>query len=228
MKTTKKRRSWLERRRVLFFEIGLIVALSVVLVAFEWKSTLEVKDLENSGTTVDYEKDVVIPIPPEQQPKPKQQPKKAFKLKIVDSKELDKELPDLFFGGDIDDTTDYSNYFGGVKLTNETDLPPEPLLISSVMPSFPGGEAAMHKYLGENIDYPKEARAAGIEGTVHIEFIVEMDGTISNLKIQRSPHDLLQNEAVRVIRNMPAWNPGKQGIRNVRVRMSMPIDFKLQ
>ncbi len=226
MKTKREKCSWLERRRVLFFEIGLIVALSVVFIAFEWKSSVNLSDLDTSGTTVTIEEDLIIPIPPEQQ-KAKKQKKKAFELEIVDSKELDEDLPELFFGADMDDTTDYGNYFKGVELTKETDLQPEPLLIPPVMPSFPGGEDAMRKYLRDNIVYPKAARVAGIEGTVHLQFIVEMDGTISNLIIQRSPHDLLQDEAVRVIRNMPAWEPGKQGVRNVRVKMSMPIDFKL-
>ena len=103
----------------------------------------------------------------------------------------------------------------------------EIFIIVEEMPEFPGGQAEMYKYLQENITYPKEAKEKGAQGTVYVSFIVEKDGKISTVKILRSVHELLDQEAVRVVSEMPQWTPGKQRQKNVRVEMKLPIKFSL-
>ena len=96
------------------------------------------------------------------------------------------------------------------------------------MPQFPDGNGALMKYLSDNISYPAEAEKKGAQGRVIIAFIVECDGSVSNLKVEKSAEDHLDNEALRVVSKMPKWNPGKQGGIPVRVRYTLPITFRLQ
>ncbi len=113
------------------------------------------------------------------------------------------------------------------------------------MPEFPGGDEAMFKYLSDNLSYPKQAREAGIQGKVMVGFVVEADGSITEVKTIRffpitdskeksKPVTLtmvlqkeLEDEAIRVIKAMPKWTPGKQRGRNVRVAYRLPITFTL-
>ena len=96
------------------------------------------------------------------------------------------------------------------------------------MPSFPGGQQKLMDYLSENIRYPKELAEACIQGRVIVSFIVEKDGSISNVKVLKSLDPLLDKEAVRVVSGMPKWNPGKQNDVAVRVRYIIPVTFRLK
>ena len=99
--------------------------------------------------------------------------------------------------------------------------------VVEVMPQYPGGQIAMLKYIMENIKYPEQAMKEGIQGRVTVRFIVEKDGSISNVKPVLSVHPLLNKEAVRVVESMPKWSPGKQNGKPVRVRFNVPVMFKL-
>ena len=99
--------------------------------------------------------------------------------------------------------------------------------VVEVMPQYPGGQIAMLKYIMENMKYPKQAMKEGIQGRVAVRFIVEKDGSISDVKPILSVHPLLNKEAVRVVKSMPKWSPGKQNGKPVRVRFNLPIMFKL-
>ena len=95
-------------------------------------------------------------------------------------------------------------------------------------PLFPGGEAALFKYLGENIKYPSLARESGTEGKVFIQFVVNKDGSISDAKVVRGIGGGCDEEALRVVREMPKWEPGRQNGQSVRVQYSLPVVFKLE
>ena len=99
--------------------------------------------------------------------------------------------------------------------------------IVEVMPVFPGGEAGMMKYLQDNIKYPAEAQKAKIQGRVLTRFIINADGSISDVEINKSAHPLLDAEALRVVNEMPNWTPGKVGDKPVKVRFVLPIVFRL-
>ena len=94
-------------------------------------------------------------------------------------------------------------------------------------PSFSGGEAARRRFLGENIKYPQMAKEIGIQGTVYVTFVVEPDGSITNIKITRGIGGGCDEEALRVTKLMPRWIPGKQRGKPVRVQFNMPIKFTL-
>lgn len=95
------------------------------------------------------------------------------------------------------------------------------------MPQFPGGPSALMKYLSDNISYPAEAEKKGAQGRVIIAFIVECDGSVSNLKVEKSAEDHLDNEALRLVKSMPKWTPGRHEGHSVRVKYCVPITFRL-
>jgi TonB family protein len=96
------------------------------------------------------------------------------------------------------------------------------------MPSFPGGQSALFQYLSKNIQYPKLCEEHGIQGRVICSYIVEEDGSITDVQVRKSVHPSLDKEAVRVIQSMPKWNPGKENGLPVRVRYNLPITFSLK
>ena len=100
--------------------------------------------------------------------------------------------------------------------------------VVEVMPQYPGGQIAMLKYIMENIKYPKQAMKEGIQGRVTVSFIVEKDGRVSNVRLLRSVQSALDKEAIRVVKSMPKWTPGKHNGKPVRVRFNLPVMFKLK
>ena len=94
-------------------------------------------------------------------------------------------------------------------------------------PSFPGGDAAMYKWLNDNIIYPAAASEEGVQGKVTVQFIVEKDGSISHVQVVRGKHPALDAEAARVIRKMPRWTPGRNNGQPVRVTYHLPVQFTL-
>jgi periplasmic protein TonB len=104
---------------------------------------------------------------------------------------------------------------------------PEPLLVVPEMPHFPGTIAEMNAFLVTHIKYPREAKELGIVGIVFLSFVVESDGSITNITIIRGIGGGCEEEAVRVVKSMPTWIPGKQNNIAVRVRLTLPIKFKL-
>ena len=106
----------------------------------------------------------------------------------------------------------------------------QPVSIAMVeqKPEFPGGEAAMYKWLGDNIVYPSAASEEGVQGRVVVEFVVGKDGSISNVKVVRPRHPALDKEALRVVKAMPKWLPGRNNGQPVKVTYTLPVTFKLQ
>ena len=96
------------------------------------------------------------------------------------------------------------------------------------MPSFPGGNAALMEYLSKNVKYPVVAQENGVQGRVVVSFVVERDGSITDVKVVRSVDPSLDREAARVVSSMPKWIPGKQNGSTVRVKYNVPVSFRLQ
>ena len=100
-----------------------------------------------------------------------------------------------------------------------------------IMPQFPGGEAALWDYIKKNLRYPQEAKKKGIQGRVIVRFIIETDGSISDVKVVKSVDSLLNNEAVRIVKSMPKWKPGGMMSKGKtvlkKIKYTIPINFKL-
>jgi|ERR1035437_3855258 protein TonB len=108
-----------------------------------------------------------------------------------------------------------------------TPDPPKILTWVPEMPSFPGGEAELTKFLGKQLIYPKFPLDNGIQGTVFVTFVVNQDGSLSDIKLLNNVDKFLNEEAVRVVKKMPKWNPGKQNGNPVRVQLNLPVKFKI-
>lgn len=119
-----------------------------------------------------------------------------------------------------DDTKNNSNY-------REVTVDDGVFVLVETMPEFPGGENAMYKYLVDNLKYPEQAKKEKITGKVYISFVVERDGSISNAEVLRGIGGGCDEEALRVVRNMPKWKPGTQRNKPVRVQYTLPLNFKL-
>lgn len=110
----------------------------------------------------------------------------------------------------------------------EVQDPDGPFTLVEEMPSYPGGQDALFAYISTNLKYPQEAMDKGIQGTVIVAFVVERNGSISEVRTLRGIGGGCDEEAVRVVQGMPDWTPGKQGGKAVRVRFNLPIRYRLQ
>ena len=109
----------------------------------------------------------------------------------------------------------------------EIDTDNDAFNVVEQMPEFPGGSIELMKFLSENVKYPEAASKAGTQGRVVAQFIVEADGSISNVKVLKNVSDEIDAEAVRVIKAMPKWKPGMQKGQPVRVKYTIPVTFRL-
>ena len=99
--------------------------------------------------------------------------------------------------------------------------------VVSQMPAFPGGQGALFEWLGKNVVYPADAKEVGVQGRVIVAFVVECDGSISNVRVVKTVYPSLDKEAIRVVSSMPKWIPGRQGEEAVPVEYTLPVSFRL-
>jgi periplasmic protein TonB len=223
MKKRKISRTNYENNKLVFFQIGMIIALLCTLYAFEYKSyeKYEIPEFENSK----YEVPEVLVIQTRHTKPPPPPPPPIRKIKVdISNKE---ESPDIEINVHADPTTEVPVVEKEFQLKDEV-IEEIPLIhIPEEQPSFPGGYAAMMNYLKENIKYPKSAREFNVTGMVYLRFVVEKDGTVSNITVLRGIGSGCDEEAIRVINIMPNWNCGKQNGMPVRVMMTLPVKFSL-
>jgi periplasmic protein TonB len=210
-----------EKKKHLLFQVGLVTALAVILIAFEWK-TFDRSVSSLGQLQVELEEEELIPITQQEPPPPPPPPPQTTIIEIVeDDVELEEELEIL--ETEIDEDTEIEI----VEIAEEVYEEPEIFTIVEQMPSFPGGEAKLFQYLGENMKYPAMARDAGITGVVYVTFVVKEDGKIDGVRILRGVGGGCDEEAIRVVKSMPRWTPGKQRGKSVRVQYNLPIRFVL-
>lgn len=220
MEAKKNPEADLERRKGSFVLIGLITALAITLVALEW-TTFE-KQLGSLGSLdIDFLEEEVIPPSATPPPPPPPPPAPTTVLEIVDDEEDIEEVEIL--DQEIKEDTK-------VEIVQRAEVIEEDQIFTIVeeMPSFPGGEAALFKYLGEKTKYPQMATDAGISGVVYVTFVVDKEGKIRDVKVLRGIGGGCDEEAVRVVKSMPTWKPGKQRGKSVTVQYNLPIRFTLR
>ncbi len=227
MEIKKSPKADLEGKKGLFFEIGLALALAVLLFAFEWKSSAgEVSTFQ----TVPEEQveEEIIPItqqmlkPP---PPPPPAPKLTDLMEIVDdASTIDEDLEILDAEDEsenkpVENPSDFGEY--GDEDTGDDDI----FQIVEDVPTFPFGDVS--KWIAKNVKYPQIAAENNIQGKVFMNFVIEKDGSITDVKVLRGVDPALDKEAIRVIKSMPKWKPGKQRGKPVRVSFNLPITFTL-
>ena len=227
MMNKKNKNANLENLRGLFFLIGLVIALGSILFAFEWKSSPKAAmDLGNAT----FVQDEFVYIPQTKNEKKELPPQKievAFFELVDNDSDLDEDLVFLDTEPTDDNLFDLNDFvFTPTKNKNEEE---EVILtFADDMPEFPGGESSLLKFLGSNVKYPVIAQENGIQGKVYVSFVINETGNIDDVCIVRGVDNSLDNEALRVVRSMPKWKPGKQDGKTVKVRYNVPIFFELK
>ncbi len=218
----------LENKRNVYFMLGLVISLGIILLAFEWTAKPKKADSLGSMNAVDVEEEI-IPITREQEikpPPPPPPPKVVEVLNIVDD-DVDIE-DDLVIDTEADDKTLITVAPVISTAPEEEEEEQQVFFIVEDMPEFPGGEMALRTYIATAIKYPVIAQENGIQGKVYVTFVVGKDGSVNNASIARGVDPSLDKEALRVVNTLPKWKPGKQRGKPVNVSYTVPINFVLQ
>ena len=229
MEVKKTPKASLENKRALFIEIGLIVALAVVYIAFNWTSKdVQVSTLEAENQVVQEEE--IIPITQETPPPPPEAPKipvLSDQIDIVDDEiEVDNDFLSLEDSDDMGvEIMDY------VENVQEEGVEEEaiPFQLVEEKPKIKGGDANQFSaWVNKRLVYPEIAKENGVQGRVTLQFTVEKDGSVTKVKVLRGVDPSLDKEAVRVVSMSPKWKPGKQRDRAVPVTYTFPVYFQLR
>ena len=227
MEIKKYDRVNLDKKRGIFFEIGLILALGLVLLAFEWTSKPEeVKGFEREETAEIIQESVPVTRQQKQRrPPPPPPPKTTEVIQIVDN--------DVVLQDELNLQTTEADQETRVTIDafmkDEEEEEDQIFVKVEDMPEFRGGGVdAFRRYIQKHLDYPVMAAENGIEGTVYLQFVVNKDGSISDVSILRGVDPALDEEAKTTVQEAPDWEPGRQRGRPVRVMFSIAIAFRIE
>lgn len=225
MEIKKSPKADLQNKRGLLLEIGLVVSLALVIVAF-WYTPKErkVEKLDLPPAIVEQEITEIT----RQDQKPPEQPKKVEVKVIADLIEVvtndTKITTDVSFA-EFDEDTEVIQQ---VEVQEEEIQDDQPFLIAETMPSFQGGDLnTFRNWVQQNVRFPQIALENGIQGRVVLTFVIEKDGRLTNIEVLQTPDRSLSEEAIRVLNKSPKWSPGKQRNQPVRVKYTLPVDFRV-
>jgi protein TonB len=226
MEEKKSPKANLENKKLMFMQIGMVISLFIAWLAFNHKS-YDKREIDPSllrQTEVLEEEMVEITKQEEPKPQPVEMPKQTTQLEIVED---DVEVEDIEINAEVEQNEVIEEYVAPEVVEDEV-VEQEIFKIVEEMPSFPGGEAKLMEFVAKNVKYPQIARETGIQGRVFVNFVVEPDGSVSNVSVLRGIGGGCDEEAMRVVKTMPKWKPGKQRGKPVRVQYMLPVNFKLQ
>ena len=230
MEIKKTEKANLENKKLLFIEIGLIIALAAVYVAFEWQ-TEEQQIIELEDTTQIIEVEEVIATQQDTPPPPPSAPKMPVlsdQIDIVDDEVIVDDNLFLNLEDDVNMGVEIMDYVENVEeeVIEEEAIP---FQLVEEKPSFMGGDPnEFSKWVNQRLVYPEIAKENGVQGRVTLQFTIESDGRLTNVKVLRGVDSSLDQEAVRVVSSSPRWTPGKQRDRAVRVTYTFPVIFQLR
>jgi len=211
----------MEYNKLTYTLTGLTLALALSVCLFEYK-TISANHYNISSSLVSLEDEEIIEInkPTTPPPPPPPPPILPEVVEVVKDDEIT-DKPILIVSNEVD-----------IDITIEVESEPEPIIetifdVVEETPEFIGGVEKLYEYLGNNINYPEQAKDFSIQGKVFVQFVVWKDGSIRDVKVVKGAHKLLDKEALRVITNMPTWKPGKQRGKNVNARFTLPIKFRI-
>ena len=226
MQLKKSPNASLEDKKLTYVLIGLVLVLSICYVAFEWTEK-EVTKYEVTDTDFFFEEEIDIQQTTQETPPPPPPPA-VQEVEVLNVVEDDVETETIEINTEDDKDVE-------VVIAPPVEAPVEEeeeeviFMVVETMPEFPGGQQALFKYLGENVKYPVIAQENGIQGRVICQFVVNKDGSIvDGVVVRSSGEPSLDKEALRVINSMPKWKPGKQRGKPVRVKYTVPVNFRLQ
>ena len=226
MQVKKSEQASLEKDKLIYTLMGLVFVLSLVYVALEWTER-EVTKYEVTDTEFLFEEEVEIQQTSQETPPPPPPPA-VQEVEVLNVVEDNVETESIEVNTEDDKEAEVV-IAAPVEAPVEEEEEEVVFVVVESMPEFPGGQQALFKYLSENVKYPVIAQENGIQGRVICQFVVNKDGSIVDVEVVRSGGDpSLDKEAVRVIKSMPKWKPGKQRGKAVRVKYTVPVNFKLQ
>ncbi len=212
----------LEKYSKLFFKLGLIIALALVYMAFNWQTTFTNEKPIYAMSDIDIETEYLPPVVEQKPelPKPKIQ---YIDLKLEENS--DEDEPQFMPQDNGTDASEAIHFT--FRQNKEKEEEPDFFYFSEVKPKFPGGDLGLMHFLKRKIKYPVLAVENGIEGKVFIRFSINKKGEVINPEILRSVDSLLDKEAIRVVKLLPKWKPGMNNGRPVSVKFTLPVTFKL-
>ena len=230
MEIKKTERASMDNKRFLFTEIGMIIALLIVWGAFSYTSReKKVATLEADQTVVEVED--MVPITEETPPPPEAAPKIPILSDQIDIVDDNIKVDDSMFQN-IEDSNEGFEIMDYIESAPEEETIEEeaiPFQLVEEKPSFNGGDAnEFSKWVNSRLVYPEIAKENGVQGRVTLQFTVNADGSVSNVKVLRGVDSSLDKEAVRVVSSSPKWKPGKQRDRAVKVTYTFPVIFQLR
>lgn len=231
MQIKKSEKANIEKKKTTFLLLGLVFSLSFCLFAFEWTSK-EVSEASlgdmNMGDVFEEEIENTIQDvpPPEVEP---EQPEPETVIEELTIVENDIKVANVDINSEADEKTKTNTNI--VKFTESEVVEEEVEAIAFAVvedkPTFPGGDAALMKFIAENTKYPEIAKENSIQGRVYIQFVIDKVGNVTKVTVAKGVDPYLDNEAVRVVKTLPKWSPGKQRGKPVPVTYIVPINFKL-
>ena len=230
MEVKKSEKANLENRKLLFTEIGFVISLLVLLGAFSWTSKEKTTTVFEDVTTELIEEEI-IPITQEETPPPPEAPKIPVLSDQIDIVDDDIQVEDDMFMNLEDNANLGVEIMDYVETVEEEEVEEEaiPFQLVEEKPKFKGGDAnEFSKWVNSNLVYPEIAKENGVQGRVTLQFTVNVDGSVTNVKVLRGVDSSLDKEAVRVVSNSPKWTPGKQRDRAVKVTYTFPVIFQLR
>ena len=222
MEIKKNPKANLEKYKLLFLAISLVISLGALVSAFQHSSSSQSADFALDQNIEEEElmeitrQDMQEPEP--EQPQEQQQQQTIEIIEIVDNSQ------------DVDEDTEFDFEFDEDEEINLEEIVEEEdkiFIYVKNMPEFPGGKLALRRYVSDHVVYPAVARENGIEGTVFLRFEVTKTGKIGRVELQKGVDPLLDDEAMRVIKDLPKFKPGEQNGKKVNVWYSIPVTFKL-
>ncbi len=227
--------------RSLLLSIAILLAALAYPLVSSYYAQKRAKYIEKTATAefLDMNKpreEAAPPPPPPPPPPAALEQKVKFVAPVITTEEVVEEEGNLFNQDELNQTTSNEPVAIAEEIPEavvkeeviEVEESKPVFTIVEEMPSFPGGEDARNKFLAENIKYPQQASENGIQGTVYVSFVVDSKGNVTDVKVLRGIGGGCDEEAIRVVRSMPQWHPGKQNGKQVRVLFNMPIYFRLQ
>lgn len=221
MKPKKTPEADVDRKNTTFFLVGMILSLGVVVSAFSYKQYEKQVKVLQSDLEVDVEEEMSEVTRQQEKPPP---PPPPPEIKIVeDEVEVEEDQPEIE-EQDIDQETEIED----IPVVEEEKEDEDEIFVAvEDNPEFPGGQKALYQWLQNNLKYPQREKEVGIQGRVIVQFVVNKDGSITQVNAVKGPSEGLKKEAERVIKQMPKWKPGKQRGKPVRVKYTIPVFFRL-
>ena len=228
MEVKKSPKADLENKKTSNLLVGVILTLAVLFIGFEWSERDKQVTTDSGIADVVFEEEI-IPITEQEQPKqappPPEAPKVEEVLEIMDN---DSKVEESTIQASDDTQAAVEIKYTPVEVEEEEVEEQQIFQVVEEMPEFPGGMAECMKWLSKNIKYPTISQENGVQGRVIIQFVVNRDGSIVDAQVARGVDPYLDKEALRVVGQMPKWKPGKQRGKEVRVKYTLPVMFRLQ